>query len=192
MLTTALQFLLSTVLNLLTLVFLLRFFMQLLRVPFGNPLGLMVMSLTDFAVKPTRKVIPSFKKIDLSTLFLAFITQLILQISLLMLRNFPLFVAGDGVWVGFVGLSMLGVLRTALDAFFYATLLQVILSRVNPYTPIAGVLDALTRPILAPIRKVIPSASGIDFSPLVALVLLQMVNISVFKTLEMQLLGLFN
>lgn len=192
MLTTALQFLLSTVLNLLTLVFLLRFFMHLLRVPFGNPLGLMVMTLTDFAVKPARKVIPSFKKIDLSTLFLALITQLILQISLLMLRNFPLFVAGDGVWVGFVGLSMLGVLRTALDVFFYAILLQVILSWVNPYSPIAGVLDALTRPILAPIRKVTPSASGIDFSPLVALVLLQMVNISVFKTLEMQLLGLFN
>ncbi len=191
MLTTALQFLLSTVLNLLTLVFLLRFFMQLLRVPFGNPLGLMVMTLTDFAVKPARKVIPSFKKIDLSTLFLAFITQLILQISLLMLRDFPLFVAGDGVWIGFVGLSVLGVLHTALDVFFYAILLQVILSWVNPYTPISGVLDTLTKPILGPIRKVIPSASGIDFSPLVALVLLQMVNISVFKTLEVQLLGLF-
>lgn len=191
MLTTALQFLLSTVLNLLTLVFLLRFFMQLLRVPFGNPLGLMVMSLTDFAVKPARKVIPSLRKIDLSTLFLAFITQLILQISLLMLRNFPLFVAGNGVWIASVGLSVLGVLHTALDVFFYAILLQVILSWVNPYTAITGVLDALTQPILAPLRKLIPSTSGIDFSPLVALVLIQMVNISVFKTLEMQLLGLF-
>jgi len=191
MLTTALQFLLTTILNLLTLVFLLRFFMQLLRAPFNNPLGLMVMTLTDFAVKPTRKLIPSLKKIDLSTLFLALITQLILQISLLLLQNFPLFVAGNGVWFGFVGLSLLGVLRTALDVFFYAILLQVILSWVNPHTPISGVLDALTKPILNPIRKIIPSASGIDFSPLVALILIQMVSISVFKTLEMQLLGLF-
>ena len=191
MLSTALQFLLTTILNLLTLVFLLRFFMQLLRAPFNNPLGLMVMTLSDFAVKPVRRIIPSFKKIDLSTLLLAILTQLLLQFSLLMLRDFPLFVAGEGAWLGLIGLSFLGVLRTALDVFFYAILLQVILSWVNPHSPFSGVLDTLTRPILSPIRRIIPSTNGLDFSPLVALILLQMVNISVFKSLEMQLLGLF-
>ena len=191
MLSTALEFLLTTILNLLTLVFLLRFFMQLLRAPFNNPLGLMVMTLSDFAVKPVRRIIPSFKKIDLSTLLLALITQLLLQFSLLMLRDFPLFVAGEGAWLGLIGLSFLGLLRTALDVFFYAILLQVILSWVNPHSPFSGVLDTLTRPILSPIRRIIPSTNGLDFSPLVALILLQMVNISVFKSLEMQLLGLF-
>ena len=191
MLSTALQFLLTTILNLLTLVFLLRFFMQLLRAPFNNPLGLMVMTLSDFAVKPVRRIIPSFKKIDLSTLLLALITQLLLQFSLLMLRDFPLFVAGEGAWLGLIGLSFLGLLRTALDVFFYAILLQVILSWVNPHSPFSGVLDTLTRPILSPIRRIIPSTNGLDFSPLVALILLQMVNISVFKSLEMQLIGLF-
>ena len=191
MLSTALEFLLTTILNLLTLVFLLRFFMQLLRAPFNNPLGLMVMTLSDFAVKPVRRIIPSFKKIDLSTLLLTLITQLLLQFSLLMLRDFPLFVAGEGAWLGLIGLSFLGLLRTALDVFFYAILLQVILSWVNPHSPFSGVLDTLTRPILSPIRRIIPSTNGLDFSPLVALILLQMVNISVFKSLEMQLLGLF-
>lgn len=191
MLSTALQFLLTTVLNLLTLVFLLRFFMQLLRAPFANPLGLMVMTLTDFAVKPARKLIPSFKKIDLSTLFLAIVTQLLLQISLLILRGFPLMVAGEAPWLGFVGLSLLGVLRTALDVFFYAILLQVILSWVNPYTAVSGVLNALTKPVLDPIRKIVPNAGGIDFSPLVALIFIQMVHVSVLKTLEAQLLTLF-
>ena len=191
MLSTALQFLLTTILNLLTLVFLLRFFMQLLRAPFNNPLGLMVITLTDFAVKPVRRIIPSFKKIDLSTLLLAILTQLLLQFSLLLLRDFPLFVAGEGAWLGMIGLSFLGVLRTALDVFFYAVLLQVILSWVNPHSPFSGVLDTLTRPILSPIRRIIPSTNGLDFSPLVALILLQMVNISVVKSLEMQLLGLF-
>ncbi|MBX9675687.1 MAG: YggT family protein [Methylotenera sp.] len=191
MLSTALQFLLTTILNLLTLVFLLRFFMQLLRAPFNNPLGLMVMTLSDFAVKPMRRILPSFKKIDLSTLFLALITQLLLQLSLLMLRNFPLFVAGDAAWLGFIGLSLLGVLRTAVDVFFYAILMQVILSWVNPHSPFSGVLDTLTKPVLGPIRRLIPTTNGLDFSPLIALILLQMVNISVFKTLEMQLLGLF-
>lgn len=191
MISTALEFLLTTILNLLTLVFLLRFFMQLLRAPFNNPLGLMVITLTDFAVKPVRRIIASFKKIDLSTLFLALFTQLILRFSLLMLRDFPLFVAGENAWLGFIGLSFLGVLRTALDVFFYAIFLQVILSWVNPHSPFSGVLDTLTKPILSPIRRIIPATNGLDFSPLVALILLQMVNISVFKTLEMQLLSLF-
>ena len=151
----------------------------------------MVKTLTDYAVKPVRRIITSFKKIDLSTLFLALITQLLLQFSLLMLRDFPLFVAGETAWLGFIGLSLLGVLRTALDVFFYAILLQVILSWVNPHSPFSGVLDTLTRPILSPIRRLIPSTNGLDFSPLVALILLQMVNISVLKTLEMQLLALF-
>jgi YggT family protein len=191
MFTTALNFLLTTVLNLLTLLFLLRFFMQLFRVSFNNPLAYMVVSLTDFAVKPARRIIPSWGKIDLSTLFLALITQLLLQLSLLWLRDFPLSVAGESAWLGLIGMSFLGVVRIALDVFFYAILLQVILSWVNPQSPISGVLNSLTSPILAPIQRFLPMASGIDFSPIVALIFLQMINVSVIRTLEAQFLSLF-
>jgi len=88
-------------------------------------------------------------------------------------------------------MSLLGVLRTSLDVFFYAIMLQVILSWVNPHTPITSVLNSLTKPILAPIQRVLPTASGIDFSPIIALIFLQMLNVSVIKTLEAQLLSLF-
>lgn len=191
MLTTALNFLLNTVLNLLTLIFLLRFFMQLMRAPFNNPLGLMVISLTDFAVKPMRSIIPSFKKLDLSTLLLALITQLLLQLSLIWLRDFPMGLAGQSAWIALFGLSFLGVLKTSIDVFFYAILLQVILSWVNPQSPVSGVLNSLTQPLLAPIRRFLPTASGLDFSPLVALILIQMINISIIKTLEANLLAMF-
>jgi YggT family protein len=190
MFSSALNFLLVTIFNLLTMLFLLRFFMQLFRVPFNNPLAYMVVSLTNFAVKPARKIIPSLGKFDLSTLILALLTQFLLHLSLLWLRDFPLSVAGQTVWSGIIGMSFLGVLRTGLDVFFYAILLQVILSWVNPHSPISGVLDSLTRPILAPIQRILPMASGIDFSPIVALILLQMLNVSVIKTLETQLLSL--
>jgi YggT family protein len=190
MFTSAAHFLLTTVLNLLTMLFLLRFMMQLFRVPFNNPLAYMVVSLTDFAVKPTRRIIPSFGKIDLSTLLLALLTQFVLHLGLVWLRDFPLSVAGESAWLGLIGMSFLGVLRTALDVFFYAILLQVILSWVNPHSPISGVLHSLTRPILEPIQRIIPMASGIDFSPIVALIFLQMLNVSVIKTLEMQLSSL--
>jgi YggT family protein len=191
MFSSALNFLLVTVFNLLTMLFLLRFFMQLFRAPFNNPLAYMVVSLTDFAVKPARKIIPSWGKVDLSTLFLALLAQFLLQLSLLWLRDFPLSVAGQSAWAGLIGMSFLGVLRTTLDVFFYAIMLQVILSWVNPHTPIAGVLESLTRPILAPIQRFLPMASGIDFSPIVALIFLQMLNVSVIKTLESQLSSLF-
>lgn len=171
------------------MLFLLRFFMQLFRAPFNNPLAYMVTSLTDFAVKPVRRVIPSWGKVDLSTLLLALLTQLLLQFSLVWLRGFPLSVAGQSAWIGLIGMGFLGVLRTGLDMFFYAILIQAILSWVNPHSPNANVLNSLTRPILEPIQRILPMASGIDFSPIVALILLQMINVSVVKTLEVQLLS---
>ena len=191
MFSTALTFLINTVLNLLTLLFLLRFFMQLFKAPFNNPLAYMVISLTDFAVKPVRRIMPSWGKIDLSTLFLALITQLLLQFCLLWLRDFPFSIAGQSAWLGLIGMSFLGLLRISLDVFFYTILLQVILSWVNPHTPIASALNSLTKPILAPIQRFIPMAGGIDFSPMVALIFIQMINVSLIKTLEMQLLSLF-
>ena len=191
MFSTAFNFLLTTLASLLTLLFLLRFFMQFFKASFKNPLGKMVISLTDFAVKPTRKLVPSLGKIDLSTLLLAFLTQLLLNICSLKLRGLPFSIEGHSAWPNLIGLGLIGVLRTSLDLFFYALLLQVILSWVNPHTPIADVLNSLTKPILAPIQRILPAASGIDFSPMVALILIQMLNISVVKTLELQLLTFF-
>ena len=191
MLTSALTFLLTTVFNLLTLLFLLRFFLQLFKAPFNNPLTYMVVSLTDFAVKPARRIIPSWGKIDLSTLILALITQFLLQFSLLWLRHLPLSLVGNTVWISLVGTALLGVFRTALDVFFYAILLQAILSWFNPQSPISSVLNSLTKPILAPIQRILPVANGMDFSPIVALILIQMINVSVVRTLEQQLLNLY-
>lgn len=191
MFTSALNFLVTTVLNLLTMLFLLRLVLQLVRASFSNPLSQMVVTLTNFAVKPVRKIIPSLGKFDLSTLFLAILTQFILQMSLVWLRDFPLSLAGQSVWTGIIGLSLIGVVRTFLDIFFYALLLQVILSWVNPHSPVSGVLDSLTKPLLSPIQRILPMASGIDFSPIVALIFLQMINVSVIKTLESQLISLF-
>lgn len=191
MIISALNFLLATLASLLTFLFLLRFFMQICKAPFRNPLGQMVMTLTDFAVKPARKLVPSLGKLDCSTLLLAFLTQLMLQIGLLWLRGLPFNIESHSAWPSLIGLSFIGVLRSSLDLFFYALLLQAILSLVNPFNPISAVLDSLTKPMLNPIRSFLPVAGGIDFSPLVVMILLQMLNVSVVKTLESQLLPIF-
>lgn len=191
MLISALEFLVTTVLNLLTMLFLLRFILQLVRAPFNNPLSQMVVSVTNFAVKPVRKLLPSWGKFDLSTLFLAIITQLLLQLCLVWIRDFPINLAGQSAWTAVIGMGLLGVFRMCLDVFFYALLLQVILSWVNPHSPLSSVLDSLTKPLLRPIQRILPLAGGIDFSPIVALIFLQMINVSVIKTLESQLLAFF-
>lgn len=191
MLTNALGFLLHTILGLFTLAVLLRFFLQLTNAPFQNPASQAVVALTNFAVKPLRRIIPGWRGLDLSTLLLAFAGQLLLQLGILWLHDFPLLVAGQVIWAILLGLALLGVVKLSIYIFLYAVLLQAILSWVNPHTPITPVLHALTNPLLKPLRKYIPTASGIDLTPLVVFIIAEMLLIVVVAPLEQQFLRMF-
>lgn len=161
--------LLQTVFGLLTFLLLLRFLMQWTRTPFQNPLGQMCMALTDFMVKPARKMIKHYKQWDLSTLTLALLLQLLLNILLSTLNGMPV-----GSPLALILFALLGVITSIVDIFFYAILLMAIMSWVNPHTPLYGVLNQLTAPILRPLRSLLPPIQGFDLSALAALILLQM------------------
>ena len=191
MLTTAFIFLLNTLLGLMTIAFLLRFYLQATNAPFRNPLSHAVITITNFAVIPARRFVPSFFKLDTSTLLLAFLTELLLQSLLHWLNGVTFLLNGDSVWLGLIGLSAIHLANLSMDLFLYAIVAQAVLSWVNPYTPIAPALDALTRPILNPIRQLIPSLNGLDLSPLVAVILAQLIQISVFSPLEVHAIKLF-
>ncbi len=191
MLINTLVFLLNTLLGLMSLAFLLRFYLQATNVPFCNPLSQAVVTLTNFAVTPVRRVVPSIFKLDTSTILLAFVTQLILEFALHYLGDFPFKLAGNSIWMGLAGLSALHVANFSLDLFLYAIVAQALLSWVNPYTPIAPALEALTRPILNPIRQFIPSPNGLDLSPLVAILSAQLIQMLVFAPLEIAVTKLF-
>lgn len=163
-------FLLKTIFGILTFLLVLRFLMQWTRTSFQNPLGQMTMALTDFIVKPTRKLIRPVRQWDMSTLLLALLTQMILFCLLSTLIGAP---PAPLLWLW---QAIFGVLGQMVDVFFYGILLMAILSWVNPYSPIYGVLNQLTSPILDPLRRVLPAIQGFDFSALVALILLQMVS----------------
>ncbi|MCX7627768.1 MAG: YggT family protein [Methylophilaceae bacterium] len=187
MLTQAAMFLLNTLLDLFTLAVLLRFYLQLVNAPFHNPISQAVVLATNFAVRRARRVVPSWRGLDLSTLVLAFIAQLLLQLGLLWLRDYPFLVAGGAVYMAIVGLALLSMLRLSVYIFFYAVLLQAILSWVNPRTPAAPVLDSLTRPLLRPLQRRLGTGSGIDFSPLVVLIVAQLLLMLVIQPTELQL-----
>ncbi|HYN54868.1 MAG TPA: YggT family protein [Methylotenera sp.] len=188
MLNNALLFLLNTLLGLLTLAFLLRFYFQLTKVSFQQPAVQMIVTLTNFAVKPVRRIVPSLGKLDISTLLLAYITQLILAISSLWLKGFPLLLAGNNTWLAILAIGLLNVISMSITIFMYAVLIQAILSWVNPYTPIAPILNNLTNPILRVLRKFIPTAGSVDLSPLVFIITAQLLLITILIPLENKLL----
>nr|WP_019915224.1 MULTISPECIES: YggT family protein [unclassified Methylophilus] len=175
-------FLLNAAFGMLTFLLVLRFLMQWTRTSFQNPLGQMTMALTDFMVKPARKLIRPIKQWDLSTLLLALLMQIILFALLALLTGAP---ASPLFWVW---QAVFGVLGQMVDVFFYAILLMAILSWVNPYSPIYGVLNQLSAPILEPLRRILPPIQGFDFSALVALILLQMISHIVLPGLAVSIL----
>lgn len=191
MVANAMEFLLSTLLGLLTLAFLLRFYLQLTGAPFHNQLSQAVVALTNFAVRPARRVIPSWGWLDTASLTLAFITQLILQTLVLWLRDFPLLVADPQVYLALLALALLGLLKISLYIFLYAVILQAVMSWINPHTVLAPVLGSLTRPLLRPLRRYMPYTGGVDLTPLVVFVIVELLLMLLVAPLEQQLLQLF-
>ncbi|MDZ4142731.1 MAG: YggT family protein [Methylotenera sp.] len=191
----AFLFLLKTVLDLLTLAFLLRFYFQLTRVPFQNQVAQLIVTLTNFAVKPMRRLMTmlgnlGLAKLDISTLLLAYLTQLLLTVATQWLRGFPLLIAGNGVWLTLLAIALISVIILSTTIFMYAVLIQAILSWVNPHTPIAPILVNLTSPILRFLRKFIPLAGNVDLSPLVFIIVAQLLLVTVLIPLENNLLSM--
>ena len=195
LLNNALLFLVQTILGLLTLLFLLRFYFQLTRVSFQNQAAQMVVSLTNFAVKPMRRLMMmlrnlGIKKFDLSTILLAYLTQLLLTILTLWLKDFPLLVAGNSIWSTIMAVALIGIISMSVTIFLYAVLIQAILSWINPHTPIAPILNNLTYSILYFLRRFIPPAGNVDLSPLIFIIAAQLLLVTVLIPLENSLLAI--
>lgn len=188
MLNNAILFLLQAVLGLLTFAFLLRFYFQLTKVSFQNQVAQMIVALTNFTVKPLRRILPSLFKLDLSTLLLAYIAQLVLTLCTLWIKGFPIMIAGNHVWLVISVVALIGVVSISVSIFLYAVLIQAILSWINPHTPIAPILNSLTYPILRFMRKFIPPAANFDLSPLVFILAAQLLLTTVLIPLENNLL----
>ncbi len=186
-LNSALYFVIETLLGLLSIALLLRFYLQLTNVPFHNPVSQAVIKVTAFAVRPARRVIPSWRGLDISTILLAYIAQLLLRVAGLLLDGYPILVATLHVYLAILGLALVSVVKVSAYIFLYATVIQAVLSWIQPYSPAAPVLDRLTHPVLAPIRRVLKNTGGIDFSPLVAFLLIQVAMMVLLGPIERQL-----
>src|SRR6476646_6077647 len=148
MLAQTLIFLITTLGDLLVIAFLLRFILQWLRAPARNQLSLFVAALTDFAVRPMRRVLPGLWGMDLSSLFLAWVTAALEMSLVLVLKGNALGAAPGTAIIVVALLGILSLIRLSLYIVMMAVVLQAILSWVNPDSPIAPLLNTVTRPVL--------------------------------------------
>jgi len=186
----ALRFLVDTAFGIVAYAFLLRFTMQWLRAPFRNPLGQAVVALTDWAVKPVRRVVPGYKGLDGSTLLLAWVAEFAWLVTLELL-------AGHGAFDGAAVLTLallagVELVKAVLWLLIIVVFAQAILSWTAPDGPFAGVLNALTFRFLAPIRRRVPPLGGtLDLSPLILIVAVQLLLMLPVRWLEGVVVTLF-
>jgi YggT family protein len=184
MLNIALAYLIDVFFGLFTYTLVLRLVMQIMRAPFRNPLGQAVMALTDWIVKPLRKVLPGFGGIDWASLVAALLFQFawLLALQLTFGRAFALLGAG----LAFLLLAtVIALVKALLWLVIIVVFAQAILSWVAPDGPLAGVLNALTFPVLRPVRRVVPPIGGtLDLSPLIVIVIAQLLLITIVPWLE--------
>lgn len=148
------------------LIVMLRFLLQLVRADFYNPLSQFIVKATNPLIIPLRKVIPGLFGIDIASLILALILQMLAFFVMAMIANgatIPL--------LTLVSASAFKLIELVLNIYFFSFIIMVIISWIAPHThnPIMSVISSLTEPVLRPIRKVMPSMGGLDFSVMIAM-----------------------
>ena len=173
-------FLVQTLFGLYILAVLLRFLLQWVRADFYNPLVQFLVKLTNPLLLPLRRLIPAFRGLDMASVVLMLGLQVV---ELLVLA----WLGGQGVnLAGLVVLALAELLGLLLTVLFWAILVQAVLSWFNPdfRQPVVRLLYQLTEPLLRPARHLLPPIAGLDLSPLVVLLVLQLCRMLLLAPLQ--------
>ncbi|WP_019528411.1 YggT family protein [Dasania marina] len=166
--------LIHTVFNLFIIAVLLRLLLQFSRADFYNPVSQFLVKVTKPFLQPLRRIIPGFLGIDMSAIVLAIAAQM-LAITLL------LFMHGHGFAnpLYLVMWSILGCLGVVINIYFFAILAVIILSWVSPgsYNPFVLLLNQITEPVMTPFRKMLPNMGGLDLSPILVFLSINVLQI---------------
>lgn len=172
----AFTLLINVFFNLLLFLVLLRFLLQLVRADFYNPISQAIARLTNPVLVPLRRIIPGFGGFDLASLVLLLLTEILATYALGLVYGFglvhPLLAV---IW------APLGIVSMFLNFYFFAILATIILSWVAPGSPspVVYMLHQLTEPVMAPFRRLLPAMGGLDLSPILVFVAIQVAQIFV-------------
>lgn len=160
---------------------LLRMYMRWRTISMIGQVGRFVMALTDWLVKPLQRILPPTGRIDAASLLGAWLLKM-LQYAVFLLLT------GLTSWALLPVLALLGVVKLAASVATAVIIVAAVLSWTQNRSPISDVLDRLTAPLLAPLRRVVPLVGSVDLSPLIAVVVLQVLAM-VLGALQARLLG---
>lgn len=163
-------FLIDILFQLYATALLIRLLLQWVRADFYNPVSQFIVKITNPPVLPLRKIIPSLGGIDVSTLLLAF---LVLAVKVMLIYQ-----TLDPIAVSIIALGQ--TLLLIISIFLYSIIIQALLSWVNPdpYNPAVSLLNSITHPVLKHFKRLIPPISGMDISPIFAIIVLMFVQYS--------------
>ncbi|ASJ71281.1 YggT family protein [Granulosicoccus antarcticus] len=193
----ALGFILGILFNLYATVVAVRFVMQIVRADYYNPVAQSIVQITDPLLLPLRRIIPSFKRYDTSSLVLCFSVLLLklLLFKLLSLGYVP--ALGQSLMVGGIGiaqiviLALLDLIHQLFNVFIFALIIQAILSWLPGATgnPVHSLATSISAPILQPLRKRLPPMGGLDLTVFFSIIGLYAIRIFLLGMLQ-QIFGL--
>jgi YggT family protein len=172
----AAEFLIRTLFDLYILIIMLRFLLQVVRADFYNPLSQLVVRASNPVLVPLRRLIPGLGGVDISSV------MLMLTLKMAELALIVMVVRGlEPSVVQLLIISFADLTQLAVYVFIFAVIIQVVLSWIAPgtFNPVVSLVFSLTEPLLGRARKLIPPFSGLDLSPLIVLVGLQLILILV-------------
>ena len=163
---------------------LLRFLLQAARADFYNPVTQAIVKITTPLVVPLRRIIPGFRGFDFATLVLALILNSVFTGLMLLASGYTNVAIGSIVAWSFVGL-----IAFILNIYFWSLLVSVIASFIAPYSghPALLLIHQLLDPLYSRVRRILPPMGGLDFSPILLFLGIQVLEILVVTTLRQQL-----
>lgn len=173
-------FLIDTLFSLYILAVVLRFLLQWTGAEYQNPISQFLVKITHPPLKFLRRYIPSIGKIDTSSVIFALLLQMAADYSILILKS---------VSVSFTALAILSftqLISLLINIFLFAVIARAVLSWVSPgaYNPATSILYSLTNPLLNACRRIIPDLGGLDLSPLIAILALQLAKMLLLPPLQ--------
>ncbi|MEI6354384.1 MAG: YggT family protein [Methylococcus sp.] len=173
-------FLLDTLFSLYIFCLLLRFLFQWCGADYQNPLSQFLIRMTHPPLSLLRRFIPAMGRVDSSALVLILLLQ--------MLEGFLIFLIQGGM-PSFSVLSIWSItqlIELTLNIYFYAIIIRALLSWVGPsvYNPAISLLFSLTEPVMATSRRLLPITGGIDLSPIVVIMAIQLIRMLILPPLQ--------
>ncbi len=164
------SYLSQTLFGLALYIVLLRFWMQWVRTDFRNPFGQFIISVTNPVVIPLRKILPSVGSVDTATVVFAFVIASIKVYLLYIISQI------SPSLLPFLTYTLGEIIQHSIYLLFAAIFIQIIVSWVNPYSdhPIVSIARSLANPIMEPARRLIPPIGGLDLSPMLVIIFLQL------------------